>query len=61
MTALYNKIYMNGGWPKDFLDVTKENQAKKCSDHRKINLMHCLTDSYNLWNITVIYFLKVIT
>ena len=40
MTALVNKIYMNGDWPKDFLDVTmislpKKNQAKKCSDYRK--------------------------
>ena len=42
MTALVNKIYMNRDWPKDFLDVTmivlpKKNQAKKCSEHRKIS------------------------
>ena len=35
---------MSGDWPKDFLDVTiialpKQNQAKKCSDHRKISLI----------------------
>ena len=44
MTALVNKIYMSGDWPKDFLDVTmialpKKNQAKKCSDHRTISLI----------------------
>jgi hypothetical protein len=43
MTALVNKIYMRGDWPKDVLDVTmialpKKNQAKKCSDHRTISL-----------------------
>ena len=46
MTALVNKIYMSGYWPKDFLDVTmiaisKKNQnlAKKCSDHKTISLI----------------------
>jgi len=44
ITALFNKIYMSGDWPKDFLDVTmialpKKNQAKKCSDHRTISLI----------------------
>jgi Reverse transcriptase (RNA-dependent DNA polymerase). len=44
MTALVNKIYMSGDWPKDFLDATmialpKKNQAKKCSDHRTISLI----------------------
>ena len=44
MTALVNKIYMSGAWPKDFLDDTiitlpKKNQAKKCSDHRTISLI----------------------
>ena len=44
MTALVNKIYMSGDWPKDFLDVTmialpKKNQAKKCSDYRTISLI----------------------
>ena len=42
--VLVNKIYISGDWPKDFLDVTmikllKKNQAKKCSDHRTINLI----------------------
>jgi Reverse transcriptase (RNA-dependent DNA polymerase). len=44
MTALVNKIYISGDWPKDFLDFTmitlsKKNQAKKCSDHRTISLI----------------------
>ena len=39
MTALVNKIYMSGAWPKDFLDVTKKNQAKKYGDHRTISLI----------------------
>ena len=41
MTALVNKIYISGDWPKDFLDVTspKKNQAKKCSDHRTVSLI----------------------
>ena len=44
MTALVNQIYMSGDWKKDFLDVTmivlpKNNQAKKCSDHRTISLI----------------------
>ena len=35
---------MNGNWPKDFLDVSmiqlpKNNQAKKCSNHRSIILI----------------------
>ena len=39
ITAVVNKIYISGDWPKDFLDVTvtawpKKNQAKKCSNHR---------------------------
>ena len=44
MTALVNKSYMSGDWPKDFLDVTmialpKKNQVKKCSNNRKISLI----------------------
>ena len=44
MNALFNKIYMTGDWPKDFLDVTmialpKKIQGKKCSDHRTISLI----------------------
>ena len=44
MTALVNKIYMSGNWPKDFFYVTmialpKKNQAKKCGDHRTISLI----------------------
>ena len=39
MTALVNKIYMSGDWPKDFLDVTMISLAKKYSDYRTINLM----------------------
>ena len=44
MTLLVNKIYMSGDWSKDFPDVKmialrKENQAKKCRDHRKISLI----------------------
>ena len=29
MTALFNKIYMSGDWPKDFLDVTMIALRKK--------------------------------
>ena len=29
MTALVNKIYMSGDWPKDFLDVTMIALPKK--------------------------------
>ena len=44
MTALVNKIYMSGDWPKDFLDVSmialpNKNQAKKCSDHKTLSLI----------------------
>ena len=44
MTALVNKIYMSGEWPKYFLDVTmialpKKKEAKKCSDHSTISLI----------------------
>jgi hypothetical protein len=44
MTALVNKIYMSGDWPKDFLDVTmialpKKNHVKKCSDQRTISVI----------------------
>ena len=44
MTALVNKVYLCGDWPKDFLDVTmidlsKKNQATICSDHRTISLI----------------------
>ena len=44
MTALVNRIYISGDWPKDFLDVTmitlrKKNKAKKCGDHRTISLI----------------------
>jgi hypothetical protein len=43
-TSLVNKIYVSRAWPNDFLYVTmialpKKNQAKKCSDHRTINLI----------------------
>jgi Reverse transcriptase (RNA-dependent DNA polymerase). len=37
MTALVNKIYMSGDWPKDFLDVTMI--ARKCNDYRTIRLI----------------------
>jgi hypothetical protein len=41
ITELFNKIYMSGDWPKEFLDVTtialpKKNKVKKCNDHTTI-------------------------
>ena len=44
MTALVNKVYMSGDWPKEFLDITtialpKKNQAEKFSNHRSISLI----------------------
>jgi hypothetical protein len=40
MTQLNNNIYVNGEWPRDFVEVTiivlKKPKATKCSsDHRK--------------------------
>ena len=39
MTALVNKIYVSGDWPKNFLDVTMIALPKECSDHRTISLI----------------------
>ena len=38
MTALVNKIYMSGDWPKDFLDVTIMHYQSK-TKHSTISLI----------------------
>ena len=41
-SALVNKIYMSGDWPKEFVDVRMialPKKANKCSDHRTISLI----------------------
>ena len=47
MTALVNKIYMSGDWPKDFLDLTmialpKKNQAKNAVTTEQLVSFHTL-------------------
>jgi hypothetical protein len=39
MTQMINSMYVTGGWPRDFIEVTmialkKKPKATKCSDHR---------------------------
>ena len=47
MTALVNKIYMSGDWPKDLLDITmialpKKNQAKDVANTEQLVSFHTL-------------------
>ena len=47
LTALVNKIYISGDWPKDFLDVTmialpKKNQAKNAVTSEQLVSFHTL-------------------
>ena len=47
MTALVNKIYMSGDWPKDFLNVTmialpKKNQEKNAVTTEQLVSFHTL-------------------
>ena len=53
MTALVNKIYMSGDWPKDFLDVTmialpKKNQAMKSVTTEQLVSFHTLQRLLNV-------------